>query len=144
IQKYPGGTWVDHLDQGGCSGPFMVKSYGGGQQLTLVPNPNWVAAWNKPLTLTEVDRPLVTSTDDEYNNYKAGQYDYTDVPGNRHASSQGQDDFHEVPLLETDYFGLNFTQAPFDQVEVRQAFDLALNKQLLVDRIQNGAAIPTN
>ena len=34
--KYPGGLWVDHLDEGGCSGPFKVKSYGNGQQLALV------------------------------------------------------------------------------------------------------------
>ena len=33
IVKYPGGTWVDHLNEGGCSGPFMVKSYNRGREL---------------------------------------------------------------------------------------------------------------
>jgi oligopeptide transport system substrate-binding protein len=33
VSKYPGGTWVDHLDQGGCSGPFVVKSHTPGKDL---------------------------------------------------------------------------------------------------------------
>lgn len=144
VKKYPGGLWVDHLDQGGCSGPFMMKSYGGGQALTLVPNPYWEKAWGKQLTLTEVHRPLATSIDNEYTSYLGGQYDYTTVPGNQYSFARGQNDFHEVPTLATDYFGLNFHVAPFDNLQVRRAFALALNKQLLVDRVLNGSEIPTN
>ncbi len=144
VKQYPGGTWVDHLDQGGCSGPFEVKSYGGGKQLTLVPNPYWQQAWGKKLTLTEVDRPLVRSQKDEYQNYRGGQYDYTDVPGSSFASAKGQADFHEVAALWTNYFGLNLNLAPFDNPLVRVAFDLALNKQYLVDSTLKGAAAPTN
>src|SRR5262249_25456054 len=67
-----GGFWVDHLDKGGCSGPFMVKSYGGGKQLALVPNPYWATAWGKQLQLTEVDRPMVSDQGDEYTRYQGG------------------------------------------------------------------------
>ena len=130
--------------QGGCSGPFTVKSYGNGKQLTLVPNPYWATAWGKKLTLTEVDRPLVNSIETEYTNYRAGQYDYSDVPGNDATSAQSQPGFNEVPVLQINYFGLNFDLPPFDNIQVRQAFDLALNKQLLVDSILHGTAIPTN
>lgn len=144
VEKYPGGLWVDHLDEGGCSGPFMVKSYGGGKTLQLVKNPYWEQAWDKKLTLTEVDRPLFLSTEDEYVAYKSGLYDYTDIPGNKYFNAQTQDGFHEVPVLQTDYFGLNFKRAPFDNQNVRQAFALALNKQLLVDTVERGGALPTN
>jgi peptide/nickel transport system substrate-binding protein/oligopeptide transport system substrate-binding protein len=145
VDKYPGGTWVDHLDEGGCSGPFMVKAYIPGKELKLVPNPYWESAWHKHITLTEVDRPFLASQDTEYDNYhKAGEYDYTDVPPDVYTFALGQADFHEVPSLTTDYFGLNFNQPPFNDVRIRQAFDLALNKQLLVDRVFNGGAIPTN
>ena len=146
IDKYPGGTWVEHLDEGGTSGPFKVKSYGGGKLLKMVPNTYWEASFRK-LTLTEVDRPIIKSIDGdngEYANYRAGQYDYTDVPGKDYTFARGQDDFHEVPTLTTEYFGLNFNKPPFNNLLIRRAFDLALNKQLLVDRILNGASIPTN
>lgn len=144
VEKYHGGLWVDHLNEGGCSGPFQIKSYGDGKKLTLVPNPQWEQAFGKNLTLTEVDRPLMQSFDTEYADYRTGLYDYTTVPGNQYTFARGQDDFNEVPTLSTRYYGLNFTKAPFDDERIRRAFDLALNKQLLVDRIWNGGAIPSN
>ena len=61
-----------------------------------------------------------------------------------YVSAVGQSDFHVVPSLSTDYFGLNFKVPPFTDLRIRQAFDLALNKQLLVDRVFNGGGIPTN
>lgn len=142
--KNAGGFWVDHLDQGGCSGPFMVKSYGGGKQFSLVPNPYWEAAWGKQLQLTEVDRPMVADQSVEYTNYQNGQYDYTVVPLTNFQFAVGQDDFNEVPTLLMYYFGLNWDKPPFDNLLVRRAFSLSLNKQILVDRITNGGGIPTN
>ena len=144
IEKYPGGLWVDHLDEGGCSGPFQVKSYGGGQQLILIPNHYWEQAWNKQLTLTEVDRPLVTSQEQEYKDYHAGQYDYTEIPPAEYSTAVSQDGFNEIPSLAIEYFGMDVNKPPFDKVEIRQAFDLSLNKQLMVDRILAGGAYPTN
>jgi peptide/nickel transport system substrate-binding protein/oligopeptide transport system substrate-binding protein len=142
--KYAGGLWVDHLDQGGTSGPFKLKSYGDGTTMTFVPNPYWEKAYGQQLTLTEVIRPVLAKVDLEYTNYKSGAFDYTDVPSSDYSIARGQGDFHSVPTLETDYFGLNFHQPPFDNLQVRQAFDLALNKQLMVDRVENGGAVPTN
>lgn len=139
-----GGNWVKHLDQGGCSGPFEIKSYGDDKVMTLVPNHNWEQAFGQTLTLTQVVRPVISSDEAEYNAYRAGQYDFTDVPPADFAFAHGQADFHTVTSLSTSYFGLNFKLAPFDNLSVRQAFDLALNKQLLVDRVENGGAVPTN
>ncbi|HKV86138.1 MAG TPA: peptide ABC transporter substrate-binding protein [Ktedonobacterales bacterium] len=139
-----GGTWVNHLDQGGCSGPWMVKSYGNNGGLVMVPNPYWQQAWNKKLTLTEVDRPIALSSDVSYHNYQQGQYDLTPVPTNQYSFARSQDDFNEVPTLTTRYFGLNWDRPPFDNLLVRRAFALSLNKQLLVDRVENGGATPTN
>jgi oligopeptide transport system substrate-binding protein len=144
ILKYPGGQWVDHLDQGGCSGPFEIKSYGADKVMTLVPNPYWAEAFGQKLTITQVVRPVISTEDAEYEAYHAGQYDYTDVPASSYAFAHGQADFHTVTSLETDYFGLNFKQPPFDNLQVRQAFDLALNKQFIVDSVEKGGAVPTN
>jgi peptide/nickel transport system substrate-binding protein/oligopeptide transport system substrate-binding protein len=141
---YAGGLWVDHLDKGGTSGPFKLKSYGDGSKMTFVPNPYWEKAFGQQLSLQEIIRPAIASTDAEYSNYRAGAFDYTDVPTGQYSFARGQADFHSVPTLETDYFGLNVKIAPFDNLNVRQAFDLALNKQLIVDRVENGGAIPTN
>jgi peptide/nickel transport system substrate-binding protein/oligopeptide transport system substrate-binding protein len=145
VDKYPGGNWIYHLNEGGCSGPFMVKSYKQGVELDMVPNPRWEQAWGKHLTITEVDRPFIASQDSEYHTYDTSStYDFTDVPPDEYTFAVGQSDFHQIASLLIDYFGVNFHQPPFDNLDVRQAFDLALNKQLLVDRVFNGEAIPTN
>jgi oligopeptide transport system substrate-binding protein len=148
VDKYPGGQWVYHLNEGGCSGPFKVESYtatsNGHKAISYVPNTYWQATHGQQITLTRVIRPFIAKQNDEYNEYQAGNYDYTDVPGTDYPYARGQEDFHEVPGLEIQYFAFNFMTPPFDNQQVRQAFDLALNKQLLVDRILDGGGIPTN
>ncbi|MEO7000396.1 MAG: peptide ABC transporter substrate-binding protein [Ktedonobacterales bacterium] len=144
---YAGGKWVDHMDIGGASGPFKIAAYEHGaanDTLVMVPNPYWAQAFGQHLTLQRVERPFISDQDTEYSNYKGGQYSYTDVPSDVYSQARGQGDFHEIPTLQTSYFGLNFDLPPFNNLSVRRAFDLALNKQLLVDRVENGGALPSN
>jgi oligopeptide transport system substrate-binding protein len=143
-QQWAGGTWVDHLEQGGCSGPFKVQSYGAGEQMTLVPNAAWEDAWGKHIPLQQVVRPLIYNGDDAYTNYRAGKYDYVIVPSTTYSTARGQGDFHEIPTLNTRSVFVNWAKPPFDNLQVRQAFALALNKQILVDRMENGAGAPSN
>jgi oligopeptide transport system substrate-binding protein len=142
--QWAGGKWVDHLDQGGCSGPFKVQSYGDGTQMTLVPNPAWQDAWDKHIQIQQVQRPVIYDQDQAYSDYRAGKYDYVVVPSTSYNTARGQGDFHEVPTLSTVFASLNWAKAPFDNLEVRQAFALSLNKQILVDRIEQGAGAPSN
>jgi peptide/nickel transport system substrate-binding protein/oligopeptide transport system substrate-binding protein len=143
-KDWAGGKWVDHLDQGGCSGPFKVQSYGDGTQMTLVPNPAWQEAWDKHIQLQQVQRPVIYDQDQAYSDYRAGKYDYVVVPSTSYNTARGQGDFHEVPTLSTVFASLNWAKAPFDNLQVRQAFALSLNKQILVDRIEQGAGAPSN
>ncbi len=133
--------WTYHLDVGGCSGPFVVQSYGDGKTLTFVANPYW---HGPKLTLKRIIRPLVLDVTDSYTGYKQGKYDYTDVPTQDYLSARDQGDFHEIGLLSEQFLGINQLAAPFTDLHVRQAFALALNKQLIADRVLNGASVPTN
>jgi peptide/nickel transport system substrate-binding protein/oligopeptide transport system substrate-binding protein len=147
IDRYPNGTWVQHLDEGGTDGPYKVAQYdttSKPQQIVLESNPYWEQAWGKKLTLKKVIRPIYLVVDDEYRDYRAGKNDYSDVPVQSYFTARGQSDFNEVPLLAENYFGLNFDQPPMNNLQVRQALSLALNKQDLVDKIEQGGAIPTN
>ncbi len=132
--------WTAHLEEGGCSGPFMVKSHDQ-TKITLVPNPYW---YGPKITLKEVIRPFVASATDSYAGYRQGQYDYSDVPAQEYQAARDQEDFHEIGLLRTHYIGINQDAPPFNDIDVRQAFALALNKQLIADRVLNGSAYPTN
>jgi peptide/nickel transport system substrate-binding protein/oligopeptide transport system substrate-binding protein len=149
VDKYPNGQWVYHLDEGGCSGPFKISSYtatnNGHPAVVYVPNPYW-QNWHVPsrtVLLRQVIRPFVFDAASMYQEYRSGAYDYTDVPPEDYPYARGQADFEEVEGLKIQYFGVNFGVPPFDNLTVRQAFDLALNRQLMADRICQGGCIPT-
>jgi oligopeptide transport system substrate-binding protein len=153
LERYPDGRWVQHLDEGGTNGPFKVAGFqkqpGLLQRLIMEPDPYWQRPDVKPLTLKKLIRPLYATEDDEYTDYRAGKLDVTDVPAKNYFGARSQGDFYEVALLATTYFGLNLDAAPFTQSDpnsilIRRALALALNKQLLVDRIENGGALPSN
>ncbi len=134
--------WTYHLDKGGCSGPFIVQSYGkDGKTITFVPNPYW---HGPKLALTKIIRPIILDVAAAYTGYQQGKYDYADVPPQEYLAARDQADFHEIGLLSEQFLGINELAKPFDDLRVRQAFALALNKQLIADRALSGAVLPTN
>src|SRR5262249_15240412 len=150
--RYPNGEWVQHLDEGGTNGPWKIASYetaaGKPQSLVMEPNPYWTRPGVKSLTLKKLSRPFYTE-DQEYADYRAGKLAFSDVPPASYFNARSQADFYEVASLATDYFGINLGLEPFTQSDpnsllIRRALDLALNKQLLVDRVENGGALPSN
>ncbi len=153
IDRYPNGEWVQHLDEGGTNGPWKIASYvttaGQQQSLVMEPNPYWTRPGIKPLTLKKLIRPFYANEDQEYADYRAGKLDVSDVPPSNYFNARSQADFYEVATLATSYFGLNVAMEPFTQSDpnslfIRRALALALNKQLLVDRVENGGALPSN
>src|SRR5262249_16595426 len=50
---------------------------------------------------------------------------------------------HHVTLA-INYYTMNYNQKPFDNIHIRQAFALAINKQKIVDKIWKGLFIATN
>jgi dipeptide transport system substrate-binding protein len=48
----------------------------------------------------------------------------------------------EAPGLNIAYLAFNTTQAPFDKTEVRNAINIAINREAIVDAVFQGAAVP--
>jgi oligopeptide transport system substrate-binding protein len=158
VFKQYGFRYVEHFADPTApsqSGPWIIKRWFDpnnpsvtdpqhATEIQFVPNPHW---WGKPLILKEVDMPLISNSNDFYNRYLEGganKIDYALVPAADYPFAQNLPDFHAVPQLAIEYFGMNFLDPPFDNLQVRQAFDLALNKQVLVDTVFQGAYSPTN
>lgn len=114
--------------------------------LTLKANPYWWgrAAGMTP-KLTAVDYKIFVGTDTEYAAYAHDKtYDVDeDIPPLQLASVRQQRDFHRGPYLGYEGVAMNFKIPPFDNVDARAAFCLALNKDQLNDTLFKGANIPT-
>jgi sigma-B regulation protein RsbU (phosphoserine phosphatase) len=51
---------------------------------------------------------------------------------------RGRSDFHPGPLLATYFYRFNVTRPPFNDVRVRRAFALAIDKEVITERITRG------
>lgn len=143
IDKY-GNNFGDHLNEGiGGDGPFKVSKYIHGREIDFVPNANYFGA--KPL-LKKVVMLLFKADDTTFKAYEANQVDSSGVPSQQlaNARSLANNQFHQIPVLDVYYFGVNALAKPFDNLKIRQAFALALNKDEIAHNIYKDEVIATN
>ncbi len=150
------GAWVKNLTTGatgqGGSGMFYVAGLQLGAQdtlarLTLKPNPNWwgLHAGKKP-HFTEVD--FVTSgaeTSDSSVFRSDPTIAWTAISSTDPAMSlmKKQTYYHEQPALIISGVAFNWKIAPFDDLNARKAFCLALNRDDVNQQAYQGLNLPS-
>lgn len=140
VSKY-GTSFSDHLTEGGGAGPFKVTSYVHHVALNLVPNPNYYGA--KP-RLQKVNLIFYPSASQAYLDYQHGKVDIAQIPLADMDSNRTRPDFVQVPQDWINYYTMNYLTKPFDNVHIRQAFALAINKAAIARDVWKNSAIPTN
>jgi peptide/nickel transport system substrate-binding protein/oligopeptide transport system substrate-binding protein len=136
--------WTDHLgDNGGQGGdgPFKVKSYSHTTGIIFVPNTNY---YGKAQTLQEVDFDFYKTQDTAYAAYQANQVDLTGIPPTNLAVAKTKTkEYSQNSELIIDYFTMNYLSKPFDNIHIRQAFELAINKDAILQALYHGSRPPT-
>jgi oligopeptide transport system substrate-binding protein len=143
IDKY-GDNFVDHLSEGiGGAGPFKVSKYIRGKDIEFVPNENYYGA--KP-QLKKIIMPFYQREDTTYRAYQADQIDMASVQAAQveQAKALPNGQLHQVPQLDVFYFTMNYLAKPFDNIKIRQAFALAIDKDAIAQNIYKGNVLPTN
>lgn len=140
IDKYAA-KWTDHLEEGGGDGPFKVESYGHTSSLVLVPNSNYYAFTPK---IQKIVYTIASDKDTNYKAFQANQYDLAAVPPALEPIAAIKPGFQFVPALASKFIGMNYLVKPFDNIKIRQALDLAINKDLITGRIIGSVATPSN
>ncbi|MBC8076128.1 MAG: peptide ABC transporter substrate-binding protein [Chloroflexales bacterium] len=137
-----GAAW---FDQAYGTGPFTVKQWDHGKEIVLERNPNY---WRGPAGVDRVRLPFFPDSEVAYQQYRAGNLDImgsqqNGVPAGRVAEVRGQTDFRTASAATLRYVGFNNTLPPFDNVYVRQAFALAVDREALVRDALAGTAVAT-
>ena len=144
VDKY-GTNFTDHLTEGGGDGPFKVQEYTHNKQIVFVPNPTYYGPHPQ---LSKVIMPFYKDLETLYKAYQVGQVDTTgalSVPSTHFQQAKALTaEFHQVPQLYINYYTMNYLVKPFDNIHIRQAFDLAIDKSLIVKTVWKGSVIPTN
>ncbi len=81
------------------------------------------------------------------NLYKTGKIHWTGrspLPVSRLEELRQRNDYHEPTRLATDFIRLNLQQKPFDNILVRKALSLAIDRQLIVDKVTKTGERPAH
>jgi oligopeptide transport system substrate-binding protein len=145
IDKYGDVKFTDHLTTGGGEGPWKVQEYNHSTGITLVPNPLYHGP--RP-QLKKMILAFYKDGDTIYNAYQVGQVGTTGtagVPSAQVAQARTRTrEYTTKPHLSIAYIAFNFLTKPFDNIHIRQAFALALNKDVLASDVLKNTAIATN
>lgn len=122
------------------NGPFKLVKWAD-NQMEFVPNDNY---WDKGAV--KADRLvffMVENASTELTMFETGELDMTNtVPGQEIPRLEKTPELNIFPYLGTYYFLYNVTRKPFDDVRVRKALAMAIDRQTLIDNITQGGQLP--
>lgn len=140
VEKY-GTQWTDHVEEGGGAGPWKVEKYTHNKGLELVRNDAYYGAKPQMKRLSVI---FYKDQDSMYRAFQAQQLDFTPVPSTNLEQERSTPGFKETPILTIRYIAMNYLVKPFDNIKIRQAFALAINKDLIVQSAMKNAFTPSN
>ena len=119
------------------NGAYQLTEWVPGSVLTLKRNPYY---WNDANTsIDEVRHHVITQDATELARYRAGEIDITGTlpPDNfKQLKKELGDQLHVSPRLGVYYYGYNLSKPMFkDSPELRQALSMAIDRELLVEKI---------
>ncbi len=125
------------------NGAFILKEFVPQSHVLLVKNPNyWDADFVK---LDEVWYDVTEDSNTELKRYQAGEIDVTnEIPSDQVATIKEQfgDEARLMASTEIFYLSFNITKPPFDDIRVRQALSMAIDREVLQDKIIRGGYVP--
>lgn len=140
ISQY-GDKWTEHAYG---TGPFMLKEWKHNQYVDLVPNPSY---WRGAPRLAGIHMPFIQDPETAFQLYETGQLDVMgsqQFPPSEVARVAERPDFHQVPQLFVAYIGFNNSKPPLNNVHLRRALAMAIDKKTLADRVLAGAVVATD
>ena len=138
IEKY-GDRWLMHQPLP-CSGPFELVYWRLNDKVRLKKNSRY---WDAAHTQSDiVDILPIGSANVALDLYETGQadivWDAQLIPAQLLDVLLKRPDFHTFNYLGTYFVRFNVTRSPFDDVRVRKAFALAVDKERIVKKITKG------
>jgi oligopeptide transport system substrate-binding protein len=126
------------------NGAYVIKEVVPQSHVQLEKNPNYWDAAN--VSIPRVKYHVTEDVATELKRYQAGEIDVTyDIPVNQIESLKAElgDQVRISPSTEVTYYSFNLTKPPFDNIDLRRALTLAIDRETLQDKIVKGGAIPS-
>lgn len=136
IEKW-GDRWTEpeHIV---TNGPFMLKAWEHEYKIELAANPRYFEGEPR---LKRIKMFMIPEQSTAFGLYENDQLDYVD---NRSFSTPDVErsrrslQYRNIPLLRNNYIGFNVNKRPFDDVRVRQAFAMAIDRRIFPRILRRG------
>jgi oligopeptide transport system substrate-binding protein len=137
-----GDKWTEPPNYIG-NGPFILTEWVHQDHLTLKANPNY---WGAKPKLSEIQLKEITDINASLAAYKNNELDMTTVqPGTEKTIMADPVLSKEIVRFnDLGTYGLTFNLAvpPFDNLKVRQAMEMAIDRDAFIDKVRNGVGKP--
>ena len=132
-----GEAWATAPETYVSNGPFYMTEWVPGSHIAFSKNPYY---WNADaIKLDRLKFVLMEDSNAAYSAYQTGEVlMIKDVPTEEIPSLTGTDDFYVDPIIGTYYISLNIQKAPFDDVNVRKALSLAIDREYVASTLMQG------
>lgn len=126
------------------SGPFVLKEWVLNDHIYLEANPDY---WQGAPKIDGVLIKVVSDADTEKMMFESGQTDIFDLDNARHLigeyqeSEEWKDNLVPTVTFGTSYLAINESIKPFDDVRVRKALQMAVNRQEILDSLYEGTGV---
>lgn len=142
IQKYEN-AWATKPESYISNGPFMLENWkhGDGGEITLIKNPHYWDADN--VKINRLRLVFINDGNTAFAAFKAGRIDYlTSFPLQLLPLLIRRGEVELSPSLSVSYFDFNVRKKPFDDVRIRQAFSLAIDRKIICEKILMSGQTP--
>ncbi len=137
-----GEQWTSDAASYVCNGPFMMSEVNMGESFVLVKNPYYYDA--DEVMLEKVTFRFIADTSTSLMAYESGEIDgMNTIPSSDYARLKMTDaGIVTSPAYGTVYYNFNCEVAPFDNVLVRKAFNLAIDRTAIIEDVVQTDAEP--
>lgn len=123
------------------NGPYYMTEFTDGAQIVFTKNPNYWDA--EHITFDTIVWHLIEDANTSYTAYNQNEISLIkDVPTEEIPSLRDSAEFHMEPLMGTYYVTFNTQRAPFNDVRVREALSLAIDRAHVANVIMQGTYSP--
>ena len=142
-----GDAWCTAPDTYVCNGPYYISDWIPSERIVLTKNPNYVGGWDSSKIVSDtITLLLLEDSSAAYAAYNSGEAQLIkDVPTDEIPSlTKAEDggDFYVDTILGTYYVSLNDQKEPFNDVNVRKALSLAIDRDYVANTIMQGTYTP--
>ncbi|MFS0782597.1 peptide ABC transporter substrate-binding protein [Bacillus sp. 1P06AnD] len=132
--------WFNSADTFVSNGPFMLSEWKQGTSFNMKRNDQYWDAKN--VKLDEVHWAIVSDPTTEYQMFQRGELDSSSVPSDLSEKLYKENKVDVVDQGGTYFYRFNVNKAPFQNVNIRKAFAMAIDQQQIVDFVTKNKEKP--